>query len=145
MPHLSVLEKSVCQLQWSGPKEQRRNEGQVRGVPASSSQAWPEKWIRPASSGWIAARTLYGRHVNDESPMTVEEIAADYSLPVEAVQEASLHVIVKLRQPGGQVASARVVEGAVQLHEDVARPVDGPRPLSDFALRQVMPGVADGR
>jgi uncharacterized protein (DUF433 family) len=37
---------------------------------------------------WISARTLYGLHVNEEMPMTVEDIAANYDLPVEAVQEA---------------------------------------------------------
>lgn len=35
----------------------------------------------------IRARVLYGQYVNDE-PRTAEEIAADYSLPVEAVKEA---------------------------------------------------------
>lgn len=37
---------------------------------------------------WIAARTLYGMYAREESPMTPEEIAADYGLPFEAVQEA---------------------------------------------------------
>lgn len=37
---------------------------------------------------WIAARTLYGMYAREESPMTPEEIAADYELPLEAVQEA---------------------------------------------------------
>lgn len=37
---------------------------------------------------WISARTLYGMHVREESPMMPEEIAADYDLPLEAVQEA---------------------------------------------------------
>lgn len=36
----------------------------------------------------IAARTLYGRFMSDEDPMTPEEIAADYDLPLEAVHEA---------------------------------------------------------
>lgn len=36
----------------------------------------------------ISARTIYGMHVREEEPMTVEEIAEDYDLPVEAVQEA---------------------------------------------------------
>jgi uncharacterized protein (DUF433 family) len=36
----------------------------------------------------IRARTLYGMYMSDESPMTPEEIAADYNLPVEAVLEA---------------------------------------------------------
>ena len=37
---------------------------------------------------WIAARTLYGMYAREESPMTPEEIAADYDLPLQAVQEA---------------------------------------------------------
>ena len=37
---------------------------------------------------WISARTLYGMYVNEEAPMTPQEIAADYDLPLEAVQEA---------------------------------------------------------
>ena len=37
---------------------------------------------------WVRARTLYGMYVNEEMPMTLEEIALDYDLPVEAVQEA---------------------------------------------------------
>jgi uncharacterized protein (DUF433 family) len=37
---------------------------------------------------WIAARTLYGKYTREEEPMTPEEIAADYELPLEAVQEA---------------------------------------------------------
>jgi uncharacterized protein (DUF433 family) len=36
----------------------------------------------------IFARTLYGRYMSDEEPMTIEEIAADYGLPIEAVKEA---------------------------------------------------------
>lgn len=36
----------------------------------------------------IRARTLYGAYMSDEEPRTIEEIAADYDLPVEAVQEA---------------------------------------------------------
>jgi uncharacterized protein (DUF433 family) len=36
----------------------------------------------------IRARTLYGRYMSAEEPMTVEAIAADYNLPIEAVQEA---------------------------------------------------------
>ncbi len=36
----------------------------------------------------IFARTLYGRYMSEEEPMTPEEIAEDYSLPIEAVREA---------------------------------------------------------
>jgi uncharacterized protein (DUF433 family) len=37
---------------------------------------------------WISARTIYGKYVRDDSPMTPEEIAADYELPLDAVLEA---------------------------------------------------------
>jgi uncharacterized protein (DUF433 family) len=37
---------------------------------------------------WISARTIYGKYMREDSPMTPEEIAADYDLPLEAVQEA---------------------------------------------------------
>jgi uncharacterized protein (DUF433 family) len=36
----------------------------------------------------IMARILYGQYMSEEEPRTVEQIAADYSLPVEAVREA---------------------------------------------------------
>lgn len=36
----------------------------------------------------IRARSLYGLYMSDEEPMTPEQIAAEYSLPLEAVQEA---------------------------------------------------------
>jgi uncharacterized protein (DUF433 family) len=36
----------------------------------------------------VRARTLYGMFMSAEEPRTPEEIAADYGLPLEAVQEA---------------------------------------------------------
>lgn len=36
----------------------------------------------------IRARVLYGLFANADEPMTAEEIAADYAVPVEAVREA---------------------------------------------------------
>jgi uncharacterized protein (DUF433 family) len=36
----------------------------------------------------IRARTLYGLYMNAEEPMTPEEIAREFDLPVEAVKEA---------------------------------------------------------
>ena len=37
---------------------------------------------------WVRARTLYGMFMSAEEPRTVEELAADYAIPVEAVREA---------------------------------------------------------
>jgi uncharacterized protein (DUF433 family) len=36
----------------------------------------------------IMARILYGLYMNEEEPMTPEQIAVEYGLPVEAVREA---------------------------------------------------------
>jgi uncharacterized protein (DUF433 family) len=36
----------------------------------------------------IRARTLYGMYMSADEPMTPAEIAADYELPLEAVEEA---------------------------------------------------------
>ena len=36
----------------------------------------------------IRARVLYGMFMSDEEPMTPEQIAADFNLPLEAVREA---------------------------------------------------------
>jgi uncharacterized protein (DUF433 family) len=36
----------------------------------------------------LRARVLYGHYKSAEEPRTIEEIAADYNLPVEAVREA---------------------------------------------------------
>jgi len=36
----------------------------------------------------IHARTLYGQFMSAEEPWTIEQIAADWSLPIEAVREA---------------------------------------------------------
>ena len=36
----------------------------------------------------IRARILYGLYMSDEEPMTLEQIASEYDLPLEAVKEA---------------------------------------------------------
>jgi uncharacterized protein (DUF433 family) len=40
----------------------------------------------------IKARTLYGLWANEEEPRTIEQIAENYSLPIEAVKEAIAYV-----------------------------------------------------
>lgn len=36
----------------------------------------------------LPARTIYGQHVNDEEPQTIQELARDYDLPIEVIKEA---------------------------------------------------------
>jgi uncharacterized protein (DUF433 family) len=40
----------------------------------------------------VRADVVHGLYVNDEDPMTAEEIAEDYNLPLEAVREAIAYV-----------------------------------------------------
>jgi hypothetical protein len=40
----------------------------------------------------IKARTLAGAHLRSEDPMTLEEIAENWDVPIEAVREASAYV-----------------------------------------------------
>lgn len=54
-------------------------------LAAKPKSAYKQLFIKQR---WIAARTLYGKYVREESPMTPEEIAAGYDLPLAAVQEA---------------------------------------------------------
>lgn len=65
-------------------------------MTAPTPHSWKYLEPRPGSSyrqlfikgRKIRARILYGFYMNEEEPMTPEEIAADYGLPLEAVQEA---------------------------------------------------------
>ena len=62
----------------------------------SASTTWPHLAADPKScykqlfvkGTRIRARVLYGLFKSAEDPMTPEQIAADYSLPLEAVNEA---------------------------------------------------------
>jgi uncharacterized protein (DUF433 family) len=58
---------------------------------------------------WISARTLYGMYMSETTPMTPEEIAADYSLPLEAVLEA----IAYCESDPPEIASDYAAEEAV--------------------------------
>jgi len=54
-------------------------------LAANPKSAYTQLFIRGTR---IRARVLYGLYMSDEEPMTPEEIAAEFSLPLEAVQEA---------------------------------------------------------
>src|SRR5688572_607898 len=65
--------------------------------PAASAAARPYKYLMPKRKsaykqlfvmGRIFPWTIHGAYVHEEEPMTMEEIAADWDIPLEAVQEA---------------------------------------------------------
>jgi uncharacterized protein (DUF433 family) len=61
------------------------NSNQYKHLTRKPNSVYKQLFIKDR---WIRARTLYGMYVNEEMPMTPGEIAADYELPLEAVQEA---------------------------------------------------------
>jgi uncharacterized protein (DUF433 family) len=67
-------------------------QSQAQGTPQTQ---WKYLRRKPKSNylqlyveGRVAARTIYGQHVNAEEPRTVEELARDFGFPLEAIQEA---------------------------------------------------------
>ena len=63
----------------------RSNSHQYKYLARKPKSVYKQLFIKDR---WISARTLYGMYVNEEMPMTPEEIAADYNLPLETVLEA---------------------------------------------------------
>jgi uncharacterized protein (DUF433 family) len=67
-------------------------------APSTPQTATPWQYLEPnpksaykqlfVKGTRIRARVLYGQYMSEEEPRTPEQIAADYSLPVEAVREA---------------------------------------------------------
>ncbi len=57
---------------------------QYRYLEPNSRSSYRQLFIKGRR---LTARDLYGQHVNEE-PRTVKQLAADYDLPVEAVEEA---------------------------------------------------------
>ena len=64
----------------------------------------------------IRARIIYGMYMSAEEPMTVEEIAAECNLPLEAVHEAIAYC--QTDPPGNQegLQARRTVDGS-ERHE----------------------------
>ena len=64
----------------------------------------------------IRARDLYGMYMSAEEPMTPAQIAADYDLPLEAVEEAIAYCQTDPRGDPGRFR-ARGATDASQRHE----------------------------
>ncbi len=68
------------------------------GAPATPDTVMPWRYLEPnpksvyrqlfVKGTRIRARVLYGQFLSKEEPRTPEQIATDYSLPIEAVREA---------------------------------------------------------
>lgn len=58
---------------------------QYRYLVPKPKSSYKQLWVKDR---WVRARTLYGMFMSAEEPRTIEQIAEDYQIPVEAVQEA---------------------------------------------------------
>ncbi len=84
----------------------------------------------------IAARTLYGQYARDEEPMTIEEIAVDYDLPIEVVREAIAYCESdppEIREDWEREEASIRSRMSVPGNRDYARPNDSPQGVNGFA------------
>lgn len=58
--------------------------GQYKYLMPNRKSAYKQLFVMGRIFPW----TIYGAHVHEEEPMTMEQIAADWDIPLEAVQEA---------------------------------------------------------
>src|SRR5262245_23872859 len=86
---------------------------------------------------WIAARTLYGKYVNEDEPMSVEEIAADYDLPIEAVREAIAYCESNPPEIAGDLARDEALMKAVGITDPDYKKNPSPRLLSSQEMARL--------
>jgi uncharacterized protein (DUF433 family) len=58
----------------------------------------------------VAARTLYGDYMNEESPQSPEQIAEDWNVPIEAVFEAISYCQTDPPEIRADIANAEALE-----------------------------------
>src|SRR5215207_6707511 len=79
----------------------------------------------------ISARTLYGMYMSAEEPMTIEQIASDFQLPVEAVREAIEWCASDPPELRRDIARDDAIMEARGMHEPGYKLHAKPRPLTD--------------
>jgi uncharacterized protein (DUF433 family) len=89
---------------------------------------------------WISARTLYGKFMSEESPMTPEEIAADYELPLEAVLEAIAYCASKPPEIASDHAAEEALMEATGMNDPDYKYHPQPKVLSSEERRRLLPG-----
>src|SRR6266581_4878821 len=80
-------DRSLCHIgnPWYNPAMSTNPATTWKHLAPNPKSAYKQLFIKGRR---IRARTLYGMFMSAEEPMTPAEIAADYGLPLEAVQEA---------------------------------------------------------
>ncbi len=85
----------------------------------------------------IMARTLYGWHVSAEEPMTPEEIAAAWELPLEAVQEAIAYCQSNPPEIAQDFAREEALAEATGMNEPNYKQHGKPKPLSPQEMARI--------
>jgi uncharacterized protein (DUF433 family) len=77
----------------------------------------------------IRARVLYGLHASVEEPMTAAKIAADYGLPLEAVQEAISYCQTNPPEIEADLQREDLLVKATGMHDPARKAQGEPKPL----------------
>jgi uncharacterized protein (DUF433 family) len=85
----------------------------------------------------IRARTLYGCYMSEEEPQTIEEIARDYDLPIEAVQEAIAYCESDPPEIREDFAREEALMAALGLNEENHTTLAGRRALTPQEMAQI--------
>jgi len=87
----------------------------------------------------VRARVLYGMYMNAEAPMTPEEIAEDYELPLEAVREAIAYCGSNPVEIAEDQARDNALMEATGMNDDEYKSHARPRLLSAREMAQFNP------
>lgn len=85
----------------------------------------------------IRARTLYGCYISEEEPQTIEEIAQDYDLPIEAVREAIACCESDPPEIRADFACEEALMEALGMNDPNYKSHPAPRPLSPQEMAQI--------
>jgi uncharacterized protein (DUF433 family) len=85
----------------------------------------------------IRARTLYAAFVNEEEPRTVEQIAADWNVPVPAVEEAIAYCQSNPPEIDEDYRREEAIAEASGMNDPAYRLHPKPKPLSDEDRKRI--------
>ncbi len=85
----------------------------------------------------IRARVLFGLHVSAEEPMTAAEIASDYGLPLEAVQEAIAYCEANPAEIETDLRREEVLAEATGMDDPDRKAQGDPKPLNAQEMARI--------
>jgi uncharacterized protein (DUF433 family) len=91
----------------------------------------------------VFARTLYGQYMAKEEPRTVEELAVDYNIPIEAVREAIAYCDMDPVEIREDLAVEEAIMEATGMNDPNYKYHPSPKPLSPQEYARICREVED--